>query len=78
MHWTGCGTRAEQPAVPIYAVFGSDHYLVRESIAAVSRVVFPEAEDEPAVTRFAGAQARRWPTCSTSCSRCRSSAGAGW
>src|ERR1700689_254125 len=42
---------------PVYAVFGSDPYLVRESIGAVSRVVFPEGEGEAAVTRFVGAQA---------------------
>ena len=29
-----------------------DHYLIRESIAAVSRAVFPEVDDEPALTRF--------------------------
>ena len=41
-------------ARPVYAVFGGDHYLVRESIAAVSRALFSGADDEPAVTRFAG------------------------
>ena len=46
-----------QPVVPVYAIFGGDHYLVRESIAAVTRTVFPEADAEPAVTRFAGPQA---------------------
>jgi DNA polymerase-3 subunit delta len=48
---------AGQPVRPVYAVYGNDHYLVRESIAAVSRAVFPESEDEAAVSRFAGAQA---------------------
>ncbi len=42
---------------PVYAIFGSDHYLVRESITAVSRAAFPEPEDEAAITRFAGPQA---------------------
>ena len=31
-----------QPIRPVYAVYGTDHYLIRESIAAVSRAVFPE------------------------------------
>jgi len=46
-----------QPVRPVYAIYGGDHYLVRESIAAVSRAVFPETEGEAAVTRLAGAQA---------------------
>jgi DNA polymerase III subunit delta len=46
-----------QPRCPVYAIFGSDPYLVREAIGAVSRAVFPEGEGEAAVTRFAGAQA---------------------
>ena len=66
-----------QGARPVYAVFGGDHYLVRESITAVSRVLFPGADDEPAVTRFAG-ESRRWPTYWMSSSLCRSSAVAGW
>ena len=47
---------ARQPIRPVYTVYGTDSYLVRESIGAVTRVVFPEAGDEPAVTRFTGAQ----------------------
>ncbi len=42
---------------PVYAVFGGDHYLVRESIAAVVRAVFPEGDAEGGITRFVGAQA---------------------
>jgi DNA polymerase-3 subunit delta len=47
-----------QPIRPVYAVYGTDHYLIRESIAAVSRTLFPDANDDPALTRFAGAQVR--------------------
>jgi DNA polymerase-3 subunit delta len=47
----------QQSIRPVYALYGSDHYLVRESIAALSRAVFPESEGEAAITRFAGAQA---------------------
>ena len=69
---------SQQPIRPVYAVFGSDPYLIRESIDAVSRVVFPEADDEAAVTRFAGAARPRWPTCWMNCSRSPSSAAADW
>jgi DNA polymerase-3 subunit delta len=48
---------SRQTVRPVYAIYGSDHYLVRESIGAVSRAVFPETEGEAAVTRFAGTQA---------------------
>lgn len=41
---------------PVYVVYGTDYYLIRESIAAVTRAVFPASADEPAVMRFAGAQ----------------------
>lgn len=46
-----------QPVCPVYAVYGTDHYLIRESIAAITRAVFPASDDEPAVTRYAGSQA---------------------
>jgi len=46
-----------QPVRPLYAVFGSDHYLIRESIGAIVRSAFPGADDEPAISRF-GAQAK--------------------
>src|SRR5262245_13467298 len=46
-----------QPIRPVYTVFGTDHYLIRESISAISRSVFPETEDQAAMTRYAGAQA---------------------
>src|SRR5262249_45678503 len=42
---------------PVYAVFGTDHYLIHESIAAVSRAVFPASEEDPAITQYVGAQA---------------------
>ena len=47
---------------PVYAVFGDDHYLIRESIAAVARAVFPEEDDDAgdhAVRRAAGHAGRR-------------------
>jgi DNA polymerase-3 subunit delta len=47
---------SRQSTRPVYAIYGSDHYLVRESIAALSRAVFPESEGEAAITRLAGAQ----------------------
>lgn len=46
-----------QPLRPVYAVYGTDHYLIRESIGAVVRAVFPPPDDDPAVSRFAGNQA---------------------
>jgi DNA polymerase III subunit delta len=49
---------ARQPVHPVYAVFGTDHYLVRESISAVSRSVFPDPAGEAAITRFPGTQAK--------------------
>jgi DNA polymerase III subunit delta len=46
-----------RPVCGTYAVYGGDHYLIRESISAVTRDVFPGAQDEVAITRFAGPQA---------------------
>jgi DNA polymerase-3 subunit delta len=46
-----------QPVHGIYVIYGGDHYLTRESIAGVIRAVYPEADAEPAITRFAGPQA---------------------
>src|SRR5262249_26611601 len=48
---------SRQPIRPVYAVFGTDHYLIHESIAAVSRAVFPASEEDPAITQYVGAQA---------------------
>ena len=45
---------SQQAIRPVYTVFGDDAYLARESIQAVARAVFPEAENEGAVSRFAG------------------------
>jgi DNA polymerase-3 subunit delta len=42
------------PAKPVYAVFGDDVYLVRESIREVGRVHIPEEDLEVAVSRFSG------------------------
>ncbi len=46
-----------EPVHPVYTVYGGDHYLIRESIGAVTRAVFPEADEDAAITRFAGPQA---------------------
>jgi DNA polymerase III subunit delta len=45
-----------QPIRPVYAVFGSDAYLIRESIDGVVRAVFPGPDGEAAVSRFPGPQ----------------------
>ncbi len=39
---------------PVIVVFGDDSYLIRESIHAVVRAVFPDPDSEASVTRFAG------------------------
>lgn len=46
-----------QAVRPVYAIYGSDHYLVRESIAAIARAVFTDPEEESSIARFAGSQA---------------------
>jgi DNA polymerase-3 subunit delta len=45
-----------QPIRPVYAVFGGDAYLIRESINGVVRAVFPEPDGEAAVSRYPGPQ----------------------
>jgi DNA polymerase-3 subunit delta len=40
---------------PVCVVFGDDAFLVRESISAVVRVVFPNEEADAGVSRFVGA-----------------------
>src|SRR5258708_2032976 len=47
---------AARPIRPVYAVFGDDAYLIRESINALARAAFPAEESEVAISRFAGAQ----------------------
>jgi DNA polymerase-3 subunit delta len=39
---------------PVYAVFGDDPYLMRESIHALARAVFPDEAGEAAISRFPG------------------------
>lgn len=57
MHALDLLSESGRPAArPVYAVYGSDHYLVRESIAAVVRAVFPGTDEDAAVTRYAGSQ----------------------
>ncbi len=41
---------------PVYAVYGTDAYLIRESINGVVRTVFPAADDDAAISRFPGPQ----------------------
>jgi DNA polymerase-3 subunit delta len=45
----------DQGIRPVYAVFGDDPYLIRESIRRLVKVVFPGEETEAAVSRFPGA-----------------------
>jgi DNA polymerase-3 subunit delta len=47
----------QQSLRPVYAVFGTDTYLIRESINGVARAVFREADEEAAISRFPGPQA---------------------
>ncbi len=44
----------EQPIRPVYAVFGDDSYLIRESIGAVARAVLPDEDREAGISRFSG------------------------
>ena len=46
----------EQPVRLVYAVFGDDSYLIRESIKALVCALFPGEESDAAISRFAGAQ----------------------
>ena len=43
-----------QPVRPVYAVFGSDVYLIRESVQGVVRAVFPDEDADAAVSRYPG------------------------
>jgi DNA polymerase-3 subunit delta len=45
---------AQVPIRPVYAVFGDDPYLIRESVRRIVRSVFPADEIEAAVSRFPG------------------------
>ncbi len=44
----------EQPIRAVYAVFGDDSYLIRESIEAVARTVLPDEDREAGTSRFSG------------------------
>lgn len=47
---------SERPVSPVYAVFGDDPYLIRESIRAIARSLFPGEDDTDAgISRFPGA-----------------------
>ena len=44
----------EQPIQGVYAVYGDDSYLIRESVGAVARAVLPDEDREAGTTRFSG------------------------
>jgi DNA polymerase III subunit delta len=46
---------SNEPIQPVYAVFGDDSYLIRESIAAVARAVLPDEDRDAGLSRFPGA-----------------------
>ena len=48
---------AKVPVKPVYAVFGDDPFLRRESLETIGRVVLQGEDDALAVARFAGEQA---------------------
>jgi DNA polymerase III subunit delta len=45
----------ERPIRPVYTVFGSDAYLIREAIGGVVGAVFPGGATDAAISRFPGA-----------------------
>ncbi|MHC5540417.1 DNA polymerase III subunit delta, partial [Singulisphaera rosea] len=47
---------AKTPAKPVYAVFGDDTFLRRESLVAITKQALGGVDDDLAVTRFAGEQ----------------------
>src|SRR5271155_2421634 len=48
-------TTDKPPVRPVYAVYGDDSYLIRESIRAIAFNLFPDDEErESAISRFAG------------------------
>lgn len=46
---------SERPIRPVYTIFGTDSYLVREAIGHVVAAVFPGEASDAAVSRFPGA-----------------------
>src|SRR5260370_31497072 len=49
---------AKVPPKPVYAVFGDDAYLRKETLGVIARAVFPgEVDDDLATRRFSGDQA---------------------
>jgi DNA polymerase III subunit delta len=46
---------SKKPIQPVYAVYGDDSYLIRESIAAVARVILPDEDLDAGISRFPGA-----------------------
>src|SRR4051794_29572353 len=46
------------PVRPVYAVFGDDSYLRRETVKGLRALVLPGEDDELSVSRFEGANAK--------------------
>jgi DNA polymerase III subunit delta len=44
-----------QSVRPVYVIFGGDLYLMRESTHALARALFPDEDNEAAISRFPGA-----------------------
>jgi len=49
---------AKVPAKAVYAVFGDDVYLRRETLVAISRIILGADGEEMSISRFAGDQAK--------------------
>ena len=45
---------SKEPIRPVYAVFGDDSYLIRESMATVARAVLPDEDRDAGMSRFPG------------------------
>ena len=69
---------AKVPVKPVYALFGDDAFLRKESLREVRRSAFPGDDADAPVKRVRGRFRRRWPTCSTNFGPCLSSPSAGW
>ena len=44
----------QQPIRAVYAIYGDDSYLIRESVGAVARAVLPDDDREAGTSRFSG------------------------
>ena len=68
----------EQPIRPVYAVYGDDSYLIRESIRAVARAVLPDEDERERASAGFRARPARWPMCWTRSARSPSFRAGGW